>query len=493
MLAALAAIRVLILCAAFPLTNTIDERFHLVTIQMYARGIWPGRELSPTDPEATRRLLLYWSPEYGLTPQQMLQKGIVGPLWGLSPEGQESALAKDYYREKLEQWIRRPNFESQSPPFYYLVGAAWYKLGVALGLRDWRLDYWPKFLNPIAFALLVWLSYLFIRRAYPDRPFLHLAVPGLVAVFPLDIFYGMNRDVFSAPLSAAALLAMICAVDGRPRSHRYLIVCAFIASLAFVSSVANILLYLPLAITLLVWLRRSTEQASRKLWVLGISLLAAGTLPCLWVLRNYVVMGDLTGGKAKAHELGWTAKPLGEMLHNPLFSSHGLHYFAVGLSQRFWRGEYVWQTVDMRSVLADRFYLASSAILLLVFLVDFWQRRKSMSMLNRLAATYSTLLVITAVLFIIAISIPFDYGACAYPSRAIPFIISGRIVSGVMLPFLLLYAIGLERFTSLFRKWVPPVAVLACIMLFITASEIRVRSAVFASPYNFFALSRLHH
>ncbi len=116
-----------------------------------------------------------------------------------------------------------------------------------------------------------------------------------------------------------------------------------------------------------------------------------------------------------------------------------------------------------------------------------------MSSLQRLVAFDAAFLVASSVLFIVAISVPFDYHDCAYPSRAIPFTTSARIVSGAILPFVLLYAMGLERVTSVFRKWVPPVAVLACIMLFITASEIRVRSVVFSSPYNFFALSGWHH
>lgn len=488
-LAVFAAIRVLILCAAFPLTNTIDERFHLATIQMYAQSNLPGRDLPHVDVEATRRLLLYWSPEYGLTPQEMAQDGISGPLWGLSPEERQSTLDRNYYRAKLEQWLRRPNYEAQSPPLYYVVAAAWYRLGEALGMRDWRLDYWPRLLNPIAYALLVWLSYEFVYRAYPERSFLHLAVPALIAVFPQDVFYGMNRDVFSAPLTAAALVSMMLAIDTKPGRERYLVLCSLLCGLAFVSSVSNSVLYGPLAITMWLWLRQSSEQLSRKAWVLTASLFAAGILPALWMVRNYKVMGDFTGGKAKAHELGWTVKPIKEMIRNPLFSLHGLHYFVPALTRRFWRGEYVWRNLEMNSALADRFYLLSSAILLLVFLVEFSRRRRSMSRLSRLAALNAALLVVGSVLFIVAISVPFDYHDCAYPSRAIPFTTSGRIISGAILPFVLLYAIGLEKITSVFRKWVPPVAVLACIMLFITVSEVRVRSAVFSSPYNFFSLS----
>src|SRR5208283_1406690 len=221
-LAIFAAIRILAFCAAFPLSNNTDERMHLLTIRMYAQGHLPGKDLPQVDPEYVRTFLLYWSPEYGLSQQRMDRDGIVGPLYGLTPEARDSALTRDYYSEKVKQWERRTNFEAQSAPFYYLVAAAWYKLGATLGMRDWRLDYWPRFLNPIAYALLVWLSYKFVRAVYPERTFLHLAVPAIIAVFPQDVFFGMNRDAFSAPLTAGALVAFTRAVDGKPGRYGFL-------------------------------------------------------------------------------------------------------------------------------------------------------------------------------------------------------------------------------------------------------------------------------
>lgn len=492
-LAGLAAIRILLLCAAFPLTNPTDERYHLATIQMYAQGNLPGKDLPHLDSNDTRNLLLYWSSEYGRTPQQMTQEGVFGPLWGLSPAERESALSRSYYQTKLAQWLHRPNYEAQEPPVYYLTAGAWYKLGARLGMNAWLLDYWPRFLNPIVYALLIWLSYRFVRIVYPERTFLHLAVPAILAVFPQDVFYGLNRDVFSAPLAAAALVAMISAAEIKPGRERCLVLCAFLTGLAFVSSISNSVLYGPLALTLVLWAYQSGATRTRQITVVGGSLLAAGMLPFLWMLRNYVVMKDLLAGKAKSRELGWTVKPLADMMHNPIFSLHGFEYFIVGLTKKFWRGEYVWHTLPMKSELADSFYVLSSAILLLIALIEFWRLRKSMSVLERLAAGYSAFLVPISVLFIVVISVPFDYHDCAYPSRAIPFTTSARIVSGALLPFVLMYAIGLERLTNLFRKWIPPVAVLACLMLFITASEVRVRSVVFASPYNFFALAGWHH
>ncbi len=491
LLSALAALRILIFCAAFPLTNAIDERFHRDTIQMYAHGHLPGRDLPSVDPQATKNLLLYWSPEYGLTREETARDGITGPLWGLSSEQRESALAGPYYRAKLQQWLRRPNFEAQSTPLYYLLAAGWYRMGAAFGLKDWALDYWLRVLNPIAYALLVWLSYQCVRIAYPDRPFLQIAVPALIAVFPQDVFYGMNRDVLSAPVSAATLLLLVRAMKSKTNWARLLLAASLLTSLAFLVNVSNVVLYGALAATAWICLRRSGDSIVRKLWIGIAGVIAAIGLPLIWMLRNYMLMADFTGGKAKTEELGWTVKPLSELLHHPLFSWHGATYFLTQLGRSFWRGEYSWHALPMRSVWADWFYLVSSAILVLLFAIDLMQRRKTISSLQGTIGFQSLFLVGSSILFLAVISLPYDFHDCAYPSRLYPYFVSGRIISGAMLPFILMYAAGLDLFARFFRRWIPATALIGCLLLLITVSEIRVRRAAFSSPYNFFALSHM--
>jgi hypothetical protein len=484
-----AAFRVLFFCAVFPLSNNVDERFHLLTIQMYAQGHVPGRDLPAVDPDFSREFLLYWSPEYWHTQQLIERDGASRPLYGLPPEAREAALSRDFYVKQLDQWARRPNFEAQSAPLYYIVAAGWYRLGEAVGMQDWQLDYWPKVLNPIAYALLVWFSYKFVREFYPRRFFLHLAVPALIAVFPQDVFFGMNRDVFSAPLCAAALLLMMRSLEMKPDRYAALLSASFLVGLAFLSSVSNFVLYGVLASTVWFWIRRSTATSVRKARVVLTSVLAAGALPSLWMLRNYLVMGDLTGGKAKTHDFGWTVKPLSQIFDHPLFSLRGAGYFMAELTRSFWRGEYVWHGVPMRSATADWFYLVSSVVLVATFVFNFVSPRREASSLQKLADAQALFLVAASILFLAVISLIFDFHDCQYPSRLLPYFVSGRIISGAMLPFALMYACGLELVLHRFHKWVPPVAVLACLLLFITASEWRVRRVALSSPYNFFALS----
>jgi hypothetical protein len=55
-----------------------------------------------------------------------------------------------------------------------------------------------------------------------------------------------------------------------------------------------------------------------------------------------LVIGDLTGSRAKIAIPGWTTKPWVKLLAHPLFSLGGAGYFGGNLVRSFWRGEYVW-------------------------------------------------------------------------------------------------------------------------------------------------------
>jgi len=484
-----AAIRILIFAAAFPLFNITDEDSHFLTIRMWAAGHLPGKELPPVDPTFEAIYVLYGSPEYTHSQRDLDENGPQIPLYRLPPKAREAALRQTFYVQKFEDWSQKPNFEAQSPPLYYIVAAGWYRLGAALGIREWGQIYWVRFLNPIAYALLVWLSYKFVRKVYPQRAFLYIAVPALIAVFPQDVFFGMNRDVLSAPLAAAALLLMMEAVDGRPGKDWFLVFGSFLVGLAMLVEVSNCVLYGALAAAFWFRLREARPRQTLRLWVLLVSAVAALGPPALWIWRNYLVIGDATGSRAKMQELTWTIKPVAQMWHHPLFTWDGSSYFLLQLTRTFWHGEYLWHGHWMRSATADWFYVFSSALMIGMFMADFVARRTVMPPPQRLAGFQALFLVVSSVLFLAAISLPFDFHECIIPSRLRPFFINGRIISGVILPFVLIYASGLELLANRLRKWIPPAAVLFLLLAFITTSEIMVREPAFYSSYNFLALS----
>ena len=255
------------------------------------------------------------------------------------------------------------------------------------------------------------------------------------------------------------------------------------------------MLYGALAAALWVWIEPSSSVRLRKTWVVGVTALVGVLPPLLWILRNYLVIGDLTGSKAKMQHWGQTPKPIADIFHHPLFSFEGVCRFLLHTARTFWRGEYFWHSQTMRSTVADWFYPLSSLLLVLVFAVDFVVRRRSISPAQKLAGFQALWLVIGSVLFMATLSVAFDYHEAAYlhaPTQVRPFF-PGRIVSGALLPFLLIYAGALQLVLDRFRKWIPPVVPLVCLLLFITISEIVVRRAAFSSPYNFIALVSRQH
>ncbi len=482
-----AGLRILIFAAAFPLFNNVDERLHLMSIQMYAQGHLPGKELPRIDPELAKAYLPYWSPEYGHSEQELDRDGISG-----SPDRnlvQANGFSQPIYAQKLEEWLRRPNFEAQAPPLYYLVAGGWYRIGAAMGLSDWRLLYWTRFLNGILYGLFVWVSYRFVCQVYPKGRFLCVAVPALLAVFPQDVFFGMNRDVLSPLMCAAALLFMAKALAERQNQASFLMIASLLVGLSFLVEVSNCVLYGALLATVWLWAFRSPRMLRDKVRVLSASTVASVLPPSLWMLRNYFVLGDLTGSAAKVRVLGWTAQPWPAIIRHPLFSWRGLSFFAVRLTENFWHGEYGWHAERMRSASADWFYVISSALMIVIFTIDFVRRRKILSDIENWAGLQSLFLLSSSVLFLAVLSLLFDYHEHGYPSRLYPYFVSGRIISGAILPFILIYARGLEVLSSRLGKWLSAPALLAILMLLITISEFRVRSNVFSSHYNFFALS----
>jgi tetratricopeptide (TPR) repeat protein len=481
LLCAYAALRILILAAAFPLFNNVDEQWHLISIQMYARGDWPPKDLPQTGPQSAAVIAYYQTTEY-LTPSNEMDSAPSIPYYRLPRAG-----AYPYVVQSYQEWLRNPNPEAQSAPLYYLLGAAWYRAGEALGIRSWELPYWVRFLNAVVYGLLIWASYCLVRKVYPDRIFLWLGVPALLAVFPQDVYFGMNREVLSAPMTALALLLMVKTLDEPGRKIWLLLATSLLVGLTFLVDVSNCVLYGAFALMLWFWARQCMPKSIARTGMVMAAALPSLLPPFTWMLRNYLVMGDLTGSRAKIALLTWTMKPWKEIFHHPIFTVSGACYFLGNLVQRFWRGEYVWHAKAMSWPPADWLYLLSSLIMVTAFAAQLLRGWKKKTPVQRLTESQSLFLVLASVLFMAVISLLFDFHTCPSPSREHPFFVAGRIISGALLPFVLIYVAGMESLLRPIRNWLPA-AVLSCLLVFITITEAQVRRAPFSSPYNFFAL-----
>jgi hypothetical protein len=84
-------------------------------------------------------------------------------------------------------------------------------------------------------------------------------------------------------------------------------------------------------------------------------------------------------------------------------------------------------------------------------------------------------------------SLRFDFGESGYPSRQSPYLVSGRLILGALVPFAFVYLDGLTRCLCRLGRSAPAIAV-ASLVLVTTAVEIWLHAEVFRSRFNWYHL-----
>jgi hypothetical protein len=229
--------------------------------------------------------------------------------------------------------------------------------------------------------------------------------------------------------------------------------------------------------------RRLSERRKRAAAALSVAEFVVCALApvLLWFLWNLVAYGDLTATARKIAMLGWTANPLSQWFHHPIFTPRGAGIFWSELMASFWRGELVWFGARLAMPAADVFYWLSSLILVAWGVISL---RRAGSDIQRRLGWFAFWSFASLVMFMGLLSVGFDFGECFYPSQARPYFTSGRLVSAALIPFLLLYVRGLDRALAWIKserwRW----GVLVALALLVTLSEIIANRAPFSSQYN---------
>jgi hypothetical protein len=487
-LAALAGLRVLLLSAAFPFFSNVDEHRHVDGVLKYARGYLPRPDNAAYEPETARYLGLFGSPEYHLREGAHGAYEIPPPAWQRTSEGMLRALAQG------EEFLaRRTNLEAMQPPAYYVVAGLWLQLGRALGIEGGHLLYWVRGLAvPLIFALVI-VAYRSLREIYPDDAFMRLGVPALLAVFPMDAFYYVTRDVLS-PLVAGIGFFLALRLVVRPVAGiGAAVAIAGVLALAFFSKYTNVALLAVCGVCTGLALARRVEARSirgeggRLLLMWFLVAASAGA----WLLRNRVVFGDLTGTAFKIERMGWGRKAFSEYWDHPIFTPSGLHTFVSELIPLFWRGELAWHRMPLATGFADGFYTVTTVAL--VALAAWGLRRSQRADLRRLTEGLALLLLAAYVGLLAGLSLLYVFHATSNPSADLPYFAQGRLISGALVPFLVLYVRGIEVASErLPRRAASPAAwtCLALIAAVALGSEAALHAPIFASPYNLFHLPR---
>jgi Predicted membrane protein (DUF2142) len=484
-----AAVRVFIFSAAFPFFSNIDEDLHFDLVTQYSHGQVP-RSFDRLKEETLNWIVPYASPEFLFPPEHFPGGKFPAPLWKQPWSKVEADISAT-----RAAWSSEINFESSQPPLYYALAGLWWGMGKRIGLIGIQSLYWIRFMNAALMAMVVWLGYVAARTMAPERLDLRIGVPLLVAFIPQNVFYAMNNDVLS-PLCFGVLFS--CVLQWL-RTNEPSLLLAAVTGVAIASTCLTKLSTLPFigvaVIAILAKLGAIIRRSPRVGLIALLALVLCAAIPISsWMVWLKLQFGDVTGSMAKIAFLDWTRKPFVEWWQHPIFRPHGLWVFWSDLISTFWRGEVEWNGRRFDWKIADPLYAVSSLVCIAGAGLGL-TKRFTLSRFQRQAMAVAILTVAAGVAFLGLLSIQFDFGRCANPSRSHPYFTSGRLLSGAIVPFALSYVYGISCLcrlaTSRFRqsRWIDTAStlvLLAAIVVFSQTSEILITHPVFASEHNWF-------
>jgi hypothetical protein len=474
-----AALRVFIYSAAFPFFSNIDEDLHFDIITQYSHAQVP-RGFDRLKDDTLNWIVPYASPEFLSSPEQFPSATFPAPLWKRSWSEIEPEIAVT-----RAAWGSEINFQSCQPPLYYALASEWWWIGRQIGLTGIQSLYWIRFLNALIVAMIVWLGYAIASIIAPARADLRIGVPLLLAFLPQNVFYAMNNDVLSPVCFSTLFLCVLQWLRTNAPSFLFGALTGLAIAATCLTKMSNVP---PVAVAVVIIIARLVA-ISRRAPRAGLIALAAivfcAAIPIgSWMLWTKSHFGDLTGSTGKIALLGWTRKPFGDWCHHPIFRPRGLWIFWSDLIASFWRGEVSWHGLPLRWRVADGFYAISTLVFVAAAIVGL-RKRAGLTAFQREAIGSAILIFLAGVAFLALLSIQFDFGNCINPSRAHPYFTSGRLLSGALIPFAIVYVYGVAWVCGRFDGALAIVA-LGCVAAFMITSEIWINRVVFVSEHNWF-------
>ena len=474
-LGALAAAHVFFFAAAFPFYSVVDEQMHVDLAVHYSHADLP-RSLTSPDTNALPFLALYGSPEFLQT-----EGPIAPPPWKEPMDTvREKLLGKmAAYQEKFL------NHEASQPPLYYTLAGIWWRLGKMLSLDGLTLLYWLRFLNVPLILALVWLGWMAARSFFPENNFIQVMVPAFIVCLPQTTFYAVNNDILS-PLAFGAVFLLLLKFCGSEKPGHGLAAATGLALAAtFLTKISNLPLLAVAGLFLALKILGTLWRGKGTFAPVLVLLLCAAVPMATWMMWCQTNFGDPTGAAQKVKFLNWADKPVSEWLHHPLFTTDGFWYFLKTNLATFWQGEQLWHRQPLANPAIDSAYVVLTLGALALTLAALLYPRSGFTTQQRTAVAFCFLCFFAMLGFFALLSVKYDFQDCFYPSREHPYFTSGRLMLGMLIPFLILFTAGLDRLMKNFAATTKFV-LLVMLLGFMLASEFATDSPVFDSAYNWF-------
>ena len=476
LLCLIAAVRVFLSAAAIPFFNTVDELYHFDVVSKYAAGE-PPQGVGALSAEAIGYISLY---NTGAHYKDEAPDSALPPVWDYPPDVRRLVVEK-----RAEDLRTYGNWENTQAPLYYAIAGVWLRAGRLAGLEGGFLLYWLKFLNVPIVVLMVLTAHFFMRRFYPGDRLRVFGVPMLVAVIPQDVFYSISNDVLTPLCMAWAFYGLMSIwLDARAELARSLCTgLAIAASLLTKYSNVTILAVGAVVMPLALWRMRREGTLAQNIRSLSVCVALAVLPVTAWLIRSMTAISNTDG---LYRLVGWSVKPFDAMWNHPIFTAKGLGLFLTNMTTSFWRGEICWHGVTMHSDVMDVVFVATTVLFLATAAIWLVVDRGAPGR-ERCIDAAGFFFIGVSLLFWAFISIRYDWGRILiYPSPDYPYVSSGRLIGGILIPFLALYVAGLGRILSFLRFRTGALAVVAVLAVMIAIGDGILTANVAGSRANFF-------
>ena len=414
-LTALFAFKILFWSSALPFFGNVDEKAHFDLITKYGAG---QSYLNASLEYSNHSLALipkYQSSDYLLRPEKNAAYS----------EALNIIFSKD--KEVATNSLKQEkNYQNNSPPLYYIVMGSFYNIiGISPESSLSKVFLLRMFSG--LFSVLCFLSILiFVQSKWGNESTIGFAL--LFLAIPQGNFYFLNNDVFSPLLITLSILVTW------KRTKYWQIIAALFMALAVFNKLTN----LPFVLLPLLAFNYRTEAKKMLGYLLSLLLL---TLP--FFLFNYYKTNTLTANAEKLNVLAWAPNSFEGIINHPISSPVELFKFIQMSSISFLRGEISYQLYPVSPPWLDLTLFVGFITGLLLMLV-FYKK-------HSLQVKTSFIGMVLGFLFLVFLSLAFEYTNSIYPSKEFPFFYSGRVMVGIFPIIIVGIYFGLEGLANKFK------------------------------------------